>query len=92
LGDDNRLRIVRRLCARGPLSITALAAGSKVTRQAITKHLRLMERSGLIHGTRRGRESLWEVDRERVEQAQQYLEQISTQWDQALARLKAFVE
>jgi hypothetical protein len=51
-----------------------------------------MERSGLTHSTRRGRESVWEVDRRRVEEAQRYLEQISVQWDKALARLQAFVE
>jgi DNA-binding transcriptional ArsR family regulator len=92
LGDETRLDLISRLCTRGPLSITDLAAGSRVTRQGITKHLRVMERSGLAHATRRGRESVWEVDRRRVQEAQRYLEQISTQWDKALARLKAFVE
>ena len=92
LGDENRLRIVSRLCPRGPMSITGLAAGSKVTRQGITKHLHVMENGGLVQCTRRGRESVWQVDRQNVEQAQRYLQQISTQWDQALARLKAFVE
>jgi DNA-binding transcriptional ArsR family regulator len=92
LGDETRLGLIARLCARGPLSITELAAGSPVTRQGITKHLRVMERSGLAHSTRRGRESVWEVDRRRVEEAHRYLEHISTQWDKALGRLKAFVE
>jgi len=92
LGDENRLRIVSRLCAQGPMSIAGLAAGSKVTRQGITKHLRVMEKARLVHSTRRGRESVWQVDPESVAQAQRYLEQISTHWDQALARLKMFVE
>lgn len=92
LGDETRLGLIARLCARGPLSITELTAGSRVTRQGITKHLRVMERSGLAHGTRRGRESVWEVDGQRVEEARRYLEEISRQWDKALARLKAFVE
>lgn len=92
LGDETRLRLIARLCDRGPLSITELTAGSRVTRQGITKHLRVMERSGLAHCTRRGRESLWEVDRQSVEKAQRYLEQISTQWDKALERLQAFVK
>ena len=90
LGDETRLRLIARLCDRGPLSITELTAGSRVTRQGITKHLRVMERSGLAHCTRRGRESLW--DRQSVEKAQRYLEQISTQWDKALERLQAFVK
>ena len=92
LGDEIRLGLIARLCAKGPLSITELTAGSRVTRQGITKHLRVMERSGLAHSTRRGRESVWEVDRRRVAEAQRYLEQISRQWDKALARLQAFVE
>jgi predicted MarR family transcription regulator len=74
------------------MSIAGLAEGSQVTRQGITKHLRVMEKAGLVHGTRAGRESVWQVNQRNVEQAQRYLEQISTQWDQALARLKAFVE
>jgi DNA-binding transcriptional ArsR family regulator len=92
LGDETRLGLVARLCAGGPLSITKLTVGSRVTRQAIAKHLRVMERSGLAHSTRRGRESVWEVDRRGVEEAQRYLEEISAQWDRALARLQAFVE
>ena len=92
LGDETRLGLLARLCAKGPLSITELAAGSPVTRQGITKHLRVMERSGLAHSTRSGRESVWEVDRRRLKEAHRYLEQISTQWDEALARLQAFVE
>lgn len=92
LGDETRLDLIARLCAEGPLSISELTAGSRVTRQAITKHLRLMERSGLARGARRGRESVWQVDRRKVEQARRCLDQISAQWDQALARLQSFVE
>jgi DNA-binding transcriptional ArsR family regulator len=92
LGDQTRLGLVARLCARGPLSISELAAGSRITRQAITKHLRVMERSGLAHSTRKGRESVWQVDRQNIDQAQRYLEQISARWDKALARLQSFVQ
>ncbi len=74
------------------MSITRLTAGSRITRQAISKHLRVMERAGIVRSTRRGRERLWQLQRRRVDQAQHYLSQISTQWDQALARLKAAVE
>jgi len=92
LGDETRLRLIGRLCAEGPLSISELTAGSQVTRQAITKHLRLMERAGLARGARRGRESVWKVDRRNVEEARHYLDRISAQWDDALARLQSFVE
>lgn len=92
LGDEVRLRLVHRLCDRGPASITNLTAGSGVTRQAITKHLRLMENSGLVRCARQGRESVWYLDPTRIEDARRYLDIISRQWDSALARLRDFVE
>ena len=92
LGDETRLRLVSRLCDDGPMSITRLTAGSKVTRQAITKHLRVMEGAGLVRSARRGRESVWQLDQRRLEDARRYLDQISKQWDDALGRLRKFVE
>jgi DNA-binding transcriptional ArsR family regulator len=92
LGDETRLRLVARLVSEGPQSITRLTSGARVTRQAVTKHLRVMEHARLVHSTRRGRESVWELDRQRLVDARRYLDQISAQWDDALARLKAFVE
>jgi DNA-binding transcriptional ArsR family regulator len=92
LGDHTRLRLVTRLCHLGPMSITRLTAGSRVTRQAVTKHLRVMERAGLAHGTRRGRESLWQLDRQRLAEARRDLDLISAQWDAALDRLRRYVE
>lgn len=92
LGDETRLRIVFRLSDDGPLSITRLAAGSKVTRQAITKHLRVMEGVGLVRSTRHGRESVWRLERRGLKEARHYLDQILKQWDQALGRLREFVE
>jgi len=92
LGGETRLRLVSRLCGGGPMSITKLTAGSNVTRQAITKHLRVMERAGLVRSTRRGRESVFQLDRRRLEEARHHLERISKQWDEALGRLRALVE
>ena len=92
LGDETRLGLVTRLCSDGPLSITKLALGSQISRQAITKHLRMMETAGLVLSTRSGRELIWRMDQVRVEEARRYLDQISTQWDQALQRLRALVE
>lgn len=74
------------------MSITRLAAGSNVTRQAITKHLRVMESAGLVRGTRLGRESVWQLDGRCLAEARRHLEQISRQWDEALGRLQALVE
>src|SRR5438094_4563849 len=65
LGDPIRLRLLGRLSADGPLSITRLSRGSGVTRQAITKHLHTLGAAGLVRHARRGRERLWELDRDR---------------------------
>jgi DNA-binding transcriptional ArsR family regulator len=92
LGDNTRLRLVSRLCGQGPMSITRLASGSKVTRQAISKHLRVMERSGLVRSSRHGRERRWRLNAQRLAGARFYLDQISRQWDAALDRLRALVE
>ncbi len=92
LGDDTRLRLVTRLSGQGPMSITRLTSGSKVTRQAISKHLRVMERSGLVRSSRYGRERRWRLNEQRLADARFYLDQISRQWDAALDRLRAFVE
>jgi DNA-binding transcriptional ArsR family regulator len=74
------------------MSITRLTSGSNVTRQAITKHLHVMEEAGLARSTRHGRESIWQLDQRRLEDARHYLDLISKQWDDALGRLREFVE
>ena len=92
LGDELRLRLVARLCEEGPLSIARLTEGSNVTRQAVTRHLHVLADAGLVHGARDGRENLWTLEPRRLEQARRHLDLISKQWDDALDRLKAFVE
>ena|SRR6266851_6122613 len=92
LGDHTRLRLVSRLCDRGPMSITGLTAGSNISRQGVTKHLRMMERAGLVRSARRGRESVWQLHQQRLKEARHYLDLISKQWDDALGRLREFVE
>lgn len=92
LGDEIRLRLVVRLCEQGSASISKLTAGTGVTRQAITKHLRLMQDSGLVRSTRRGRERLWRLNEQRLQDARRHLDLISKQWDDALSRLRNFVE
>jgi DNA-binding transcriptional ArsR family regulator len=92
LGDETRLRLVGRLCDQGPLSIAKLAAGFDVTRQAITKHLHVLADAGLVSSARDGRENVWELEPRRLDEVRRCLDLISTQWDNALDRLKAFVE
>jgi DNA-binding transcriptional ArsR family regulator len=92
LGDATRLRLVATLASGEPRSIAELTAGSKLTRQAVTKHLRVLERAGMVRCRRAGRESRFAFDPRPVEEMRSYLDSISAEWDAALGRLKAFVE
>ncbi len=92
LGDETRLALLARLSNGPPQSISRLAAGSTLSRQAITKHLRVLEGAGVVHSARVGRESLFELRPAPLKELQSYLERVSDQWQQALARLKSFVE
>lgn len=92
LGDDTRLQLVARLSAGGPQSIVALTESVDVTRQAVTKHLVALEEAGLVRSSKDGRERIWQLEPRRLADAQHYLDQISSQWDRAIDRLRAFVE
>lgn len=92
LGDETRLRLAARLSHGGPLSIARLADGIPMSRQAITKHLRVMETAGVVRSAHHGRESLWRLDRRRLADAHRHLQTISAEWDQRLERLKRLVE
>jgi DNA-binding transcriptional ArsR family regulator len=92
LGDETRLALVARLSSEGPLSITRLTANGAVTRQAVTKHLNVLAAAGLVSDLRQGRERIWELEPAQMEAARTYLEHVSKRWDEALDRLKRFVE
>lgn len=92
LGDETRLSLLGKLSTGQRFSISQLTKSSQLTRQAITKHLRVLERVKVVRCVRSGRESLFEFDPEPIEEVKQYLDLVSEQWDQALARLKSFVE
>ena len=92
LGDETRLRLLVRLSSGGPGSTSRLSAKSAVSRQAITKHLRVLSGAGLVRGSRRGREQIWELEPKRLADAHTYLDRISMQWDEALDRLKRLIE
>jgi DNA-binding transcriptional ArsR family regulator len=74
------------------MSISRLTAGSGITRQGVSKHLRVLARAGLVRGGRRGKESVWRLDAGRLEEARRSLDLISRQWDESLGKLKLFVE
>lgn len=92
LGDRTRLLLIGKLSAGESRSIAQLTHGSRLTRQAITKHLRVLENAGVVHSVRAGRQSLFALDPAPVMEMRDYLDFVSKQWDQALARLKDFVE
>lgn len=92
LGDETRLGLLVRLTTGGPGSIAKLSEKSKVSRQAISKHLQVLEGAGLVRSSRKGRESVWELEPKRIDEAHRYLDRISRQWDDALERLRQFVE
>lgn len=92
LGGGTRLRLVAQLCEQSPSSISELAKGSSISRQAITRHLEVLEKAGVIRGAMTGRVRLFELNPGPLLQAKSYLELVSTQWDEALARLQMHVE
>ena len=92
LGDATRLHLVGRLSREGPLSISALTEGTRISRQAVTKHLRVLADAGIARGTREGRERIWRIEAARLERVRAYLDAISERWDQALVRLQERVE
>ena len=92
LGDETRLRLIARMSDGGPLSIASLADGFDMSRQAISKHLRVMSDAGLARCGRRGREAVWQLEQDGLADARQYLQTISKDWDEKLRRLKGLVE
>jgi DNA-binding transcriptional ArsR family regulator len=92
LGDETRLSVLTKLCYGVPQSISRLTAGTNLSRQAVTKHLRVLANAGVVRSVRIGRESLFHLEPRPIEEVRDYLDQVSEQWDDALARLKSHVE
>jgi len=92
LGDETRLSVLAKLTNGKPQSISRLTAGTNLTRQAVTKHLRILENAGVVRCVRVGRESQFALETKPIDDVRKYLEHVSEQWDNALARLKSIVE
>jgi len=92
LGDETRLTLLAKLSSGRVQSISSLAADSRLTRQALTKHLHVLERAGLARCRRVGREARYVFQPKPIDEARRYLERVARQWDEALDRLKSFVE
>ncbi len=92
LGDATRLSLLTKLSDGQTRSISGLSADTNLTRQAITKHLHVLENAGLVISSKVGRESQFAFRPEPIAEVRAYLASVSQQWDDALARLRAFVE
>ena len=92
LGDETRLALIAKLAEGEPRSIAQLTEGTRLTRQAVTKHLHVLERAHIVHGIRSGRESRFELDPTPILGVREYVDLVSDRWDRALARLKTLVE
>ena len=92
LGDPTRLRLVATLCAGGAFSIAQLTADTDISRQGVTKHLRVLAHAGVVHDVKAGRERLWQLDPQQIAEARRTLDVIGRQWEMALGKLKAFAE
>ena len=90
LGDPMRLQLLARMGNGG--SITELAAGLPITRQAVTRHLRVLEQADLIKAQKVGREMHFTASPDRLVEAKGWLDDVARQWDGALGRLKDHVE
>ena len=92
LGDPTRLALVALLSSGGPVSVSRLADRVEVSRQAVSKHLEVLNQVGLVVSRREGRERIWELKPKGLEEARGFLDGIEEQWDGALERLKRWVE
>lgn len=92
VGDPSRQRILDLLVARGQATATALAAELPFTRQAVAKHLAILERAGLVESHRRGREVLYVVRAARLDEATQALARVAARWDRRLHAIKRIAE
>src|SRR4051812_24599503 len=92
LGDPTRLQLVQRLSNGGDCSIHQLSDGSAISRQAMTKHLRVLEQARFVRSTRYGREVRFRLEQQAIADAQAFLATVGKQWANALDRLARHVE
>jgi DNA-binding transcriptional ArsR family regulator len=92
LGDETRLSVLTKLSNGEPQSISRLTIGTNLSRQAVTKHLRVLADAGVVRSVRVGRENLFALEPQPLAEVRDFLDRIAKEWDDALARLKAHVE
>ena len=91
LGDPTRLRLVELLSDGKVRSIQELSFGAPISRQAMTKHLRVLERARLVRSGRSGREVRYRLEQAELHRARDFLAKVATQWESALERLATHV-
>ena len=92
LGEPTRIGLIDQLGDGAPRSISTLARDLPISRQALTKHLRVLEGAGLATVERDGRETLYRIDPAGLLAAEAWIGTVSRQWDSAIDRLKRHVE
>jgi DNA-binding transcriptional ArsR family regulator len=92
LGDPTRLELVARLADGRAQSITHLTRGLRVSRQAVSKHLRVLADAGLVSSAPTGRENRWTLAPRRIEVAQRFLELMAARWDRRLEALERHLD
>ena len=92
LGDPTRQHLLELLAEHGRASATTLAAPLGVTRQAVHKHLQVLEQAGLVSAGRRGREVLYTVRTEQLGETARWMAALASQWDARLAAIKRLAE
>jgi ArsR family transcriptional regulator, cadmium/lead-responsive transcriptional repressor len=92
IGDPTRRHMLDLLLTEGPGTATTLSTHLPVTRQAVTKHLAVLDRVGLVHSTPAGREKRYEVDEAQLARAVAQLNSVGAMWDNRLRRIKSLAE
>ncbi len=92
VADPTRRRVLDALLEQGEATTTTLAQGLPVTRQAVAKHLIVLNRVGLVTGRRSGREVRYAIRPERLDDAAEAMTRVAAQWDRRLARIKRLAE
>ncbi len=90
--DPSRRQVLDLLVSNGEASASWLAGRVPFTRQAVSKHLAVLERAGLISRRKQGREVLYQVEADRLDQAARAMAELAAQWDRRLAAIKRLAE
>jgi ArsR family transcriptional regulator, cadmium/lead-responsive transcriptional repressor len=92
IADPSRCHVLDLLVSNGEVSASWLAGRVPFTRQAVSKHLVVLERAGLVSRRKQGREVLYQVQTDRLDQATRAMAQLAAQWDRRLAAIKRLAE